>query len=407
METTKIKEDLARIPAHVPADLVMPIGLTEGKEFLEDPHGFMARLHDTHPPLFFSTMEHGADTWVVTGHKDSLFVLRNPDIFTTRDSFQFPRDPDNYFQFIPIEIDPPDHKKYRKILDPLFSPQAVARMENQMRELAVSLIDGFANNGHCEFTTEFGRPFPVSVFLRLMGLPLDMRDTFVRWVMGLLHAQSREVAEQSMKEIASYLSLAIKEKSENPDDGVISTIIRASVDGEPLPEREIFGFVFFLFIAGLDTVFATLNNAFLWLTLNPTRRQEILENPEIFENVVDEIIRFFGVTFSGRVLAKDYEMHGVKMMKGDRIVCVLPAANFDPSVFPEPMDMNFSRPLRPNLSFSGGHHSCMGRHLARMEMRIALSEFLKRIPDFKLKEGTNIEYWPGGVVGPKTLPITW
>lgn len=395
------------IPNHVPEALVLPIGLTEGAEFLSNPHGFMASLHDTHPPIFYSLMEHAEDTWVVTGHGDCLNILRDHEVFTTRGSFQFPRDPDNYFEFIPIEIEPPEHRKYRAILDPLFTPRAIAQMELQMRSLASGLIDSFIDHGGCEFTTEFSRPFPVSVFLNLMGLPLDMRDTFVGWVMGLLHGQSRDVAAKSMREISSYLATVIKEKHKQPDDGVISTIVRATPGGSRLSEREIFGFVFFLFIAGLDTVFATLNNVFLWLAQHGERKRELILEPSLQGAAMNEMIRCFGVTFAGRILAQDHEMHGVDMKKGDRVVCVLPAANYDPKVFENPKITDFRRPLRPVLSFSGGSHSCMGRHLAQMEMDIALSEILKRIPDFTLKENSPIEYWPGGVVGPRSLPLIW
>ena len=395
------------IPDHVPRELILPIGLSEGPEFLADPYGLMASLHETHPALFYSTFEHGENAWMVTHHDDILFVLRNPQIFTTRGTFQFPRSPENYFDFIPIEIDPPDHKKYRDILNAMFAPPAIAKLESTMRRLAIQLIDGFIDNGECEFTAEFSRPFPVSVFLGLMGLPLNMRDTFVGWAMGLLHAQDKDAAAHAMIEIATYLSQVIKEKTQSPGDDVISTIVQARPEGEPLGDNEVFGFVFFLFIAGLDTVFATLNNAFLWLATHPQQRREIIENPNRIDGAVDELLRYFGVTFSGRLLARDYEMHGVKMKKGDRIICVLPAANFDPAVFQNPTAMDFQRPLRPNLSFSGGPHGCMGRHLARLEMKISVQEFLRRIPDFQLKEGAGIEYWPGGVVGPKALPFTW
>jgi cytochrome P450 len=115
----------------------------------------------------------------------------------------------------------------------------------------------------------------------------------------------------------------------------------------------------------------------------------------------------FSVTFSGRNLTQDYEIQGVKMKKGDKVTCVLPAANCDPAAFENPKEVNFHRPRKPTLAFTAGVHSCMGAHLARLEMKIALTEFLRRIPNFQVKEGTKIEYWPGGVVGPKTVPLSW
>lgn len=395
------------IPAHVPPELVRPIGLTEGPEFLAAPHAFMAGLHETQPRIFFSTGQHVRGAWMLTHYDDAYFVLRHPEIFTTAGATPFPRDPDNYFYFIPLEIDPPEHRKYRSILDPMFSPKAIAQMEGNIRRQANNLIDQFVGKGECEFTKDFGRPLPVFVFLDLMGLPQSMLDTFVDWAVGLLHAQDRAIAERVMRETAAYLQSVIKEKVKQPDGGVISAIVHAQPGGKPLTGPEIFGFVFFLFIAGLDTVFATLNNVFLWLAENPQRRQEIIDNPDNINATAEELLRVFSVTFSGRTLTQDHEMHGVQMKKGDKITSILPAANYDPAVFEKPKEVNFRRTRKPILAFAGGVHSCMGAHLARMELKVSITEFLRRLPNFEVKPGTKIEYWPGGVVGPKTLPLRW
>jgi cytochrome P450 len=234
-----------------------------------------------------------------------------------------------------------------------------------------------------------------------------MRDTFVGWAMGLLHAQDRKVAEVCMREAVAYLKEAIAEKKQKPDDSVLSQIVYGNAAGEPLTPQEVFGFTFFLFIAGLDTVFATLNNVFVWFALNPERRREVIANPDHIDATVEELLRVFSVTFSGRTLTQDYELRGVRMKKGDKITSILPAANFDPAAFENPKEVNFRRKRKPNLAFAGGVHSCMGAHLARLEMKICIAEFLRRIPDFRLKEGTKIEYWPGGVVGPKSVPLRW
>jgi cytochrome P450 len=395
------------VPDHVPKELLRPIGLTEGPEFLAAPHAFMAGLHRTHPPIFFSTSEHAGNAWMLINYEDVYFVLRHPEIFTTAGATPFPRDPNDYFYMIPLEMDPPHHRKYRAMIDPMISPKAVAAMEASIVKLANDLIDEFIDKGECEFTTEFGRPLPVSVFLGIMGLPQEMRDTFVGWAMGLLHAQNREIAARCMKETVAYLKTAIADKRQHPDNSVLSTIVHGKANGEALPAQEVFGFTFFLFIAGLDTVFATLNNVFVWLAQNPDRRQEIIDNPDNINATLEELLRVFSVTFSGRTLTQDYELHGVKMRQGDKITSILPAANYDPSAFENPTQVNFRRPRKPNLAFAGGVHSCMGAHLARLEMRICLQEFLRRIPNFRLKEGTKIEYWPGGVIGPKSVPLAW
>ena len=210
-----------------------------------------------------------------------------------------------------------------------------------------------------------------------------------------------------MRETVAYLKEAIAEKKRTPDESVLSEIVHGKAAGEPLTPQEVFGFTFFLFIAGLDTVFATLNNVFVWFAQNPDRRREVLANPDNIDATVEELLRVFSVTFSGRTLTQDYEMRGVKFKKGDKITSILPAANYDPAAFENPKDVNFRRKRKPNLAFAGGVHSCMGAHLARLEMKICITQFLRRIPDFALASGTKIEYWPGGVVGPKSVPLVW
>ena len=396
----------SQIPPHVPKELVRSIGLTTGSEFLAAPHDFMAKLHEKEPPIFYDVNDF-CNAWQLIKHEDALFALRHPEYFSNEGATPFPRDPNDYFYFIPIEIDPPQHRKYRNIVDPLFSPQGVLKLEGLIRQQARDLLDQFADKGECEFTTAFGRPLPVSVFLDIMGLPQNMRDTFVQWAVDLLHGQDRETMGKAMKLISAYIKQAIAEKRANPDDGVVSRIVHAAPDGVKLSEKEIFGFVIFLFIGGLDTVFATLNNIWLWLAQNPERCQEIINRPNDINAIVEELLRRWSVTFSGRVVAKDVEMRGVRMKAGDRVTSILPACNFDPDVFPDPLKVDFDRPRKTILAFTVGVHSCMGGHLARLEVKIALQEWLRRIPKFSVKPGAKIEYRPGGVVGPKYLPLVW
>lgn len=395
-----------QVPDHVDPALIRSAGITFGPEFLAAPHKFMADLHKNYPPVFYDVNPFN-NSWQAIRHADALFILRNADIFSNEGATPFPRDPDDYFNFIPIEIDPPHHRKYRNIVDPLFSPQGVIKLEATMRQLANELIDQIIDKGESEFTHDFGRPFPVTIFLRLMGLPISMTDTFVDWAVALLHSNDRAIMAETMASISAYLKQAIAEKKANPDDGVISRIAHAAPDGQPLCDKEVFGFVIFLFIGGLDTVFATLNNIWLWLAQNPDRRQEMINDPDNINAQVEELLRVHSVTFSGRTVKQEVELSGAKLMPGDKVTCILPACNFDPDVFPNPTEVDFHRPKKIILAFTVGVHSCMGAHLARLETKIAIQEWLKRIPDFSVKPGEKIEYRPGGVVGPHHLPLVW
>jgi cytochrome P450 len=396
------------LPEHVPADLVREISLAYSPEFLADPYRLLSSMHENYPPVFY-TPGGGANPaqWMFTKHADCLRILREADTFTSKGTTPFPRDPDDWFWFIPVEIEPPEHRKYRNLLDPFFSPTGVLRLQQQVRDLANDLIDGFIDRGHCEFTEEFSRPLPVSVFLGIMGLPQDRRDQFVKWTMDLLHSQDLATVQKATDDIGAYLKEAIAERREKPDNGALSGIVHGQIDGRPMTDKEIFGFAFFVFIAGIDTVYATFNNVWNWLAANPERRHEILAEPDNIANVVEELHRVFTVTFSGRVVKRDAEIGGVQLKTGDRVMSVLPAANFDPAVWDNPREVNFHRPRKSILAFAGGVHSCMGAHLARLEMKVCLQEFLRRIPDFQVKPGTELQYLPGGVIGPKRLPLEW
>jgi len=395
-----------QIPSHVSPELVRSAGLIVSPEFLAGPHDYMAAMHQKFPPVFYNVSPQ-MNAWMLTKHEDCLFVLRHADIFMNRDATPFPRDPDDYFFFIPQEIDPPQHRKYRNIVDPLFCPAGVKQLEGLIRQRANTLIDGFIDKGECQFTTAFGRPLPVSVFLDIMGLPQDMRDTFVSWADTMIHSQDPAEVGVAFGKAIEYLKGAIAEKKANPDNGVISLIANARIDGRPLSDKEVFGFVCFLWIGGLDTVYATLNNIWLWLAQNPERVQEIIDRPDDIDAIVEELLRRYSVTFSARVVAKDVELRGVQMKKGDRVMTCLPAANFDPEVFPDPLKVDFDRPRKTILAFTVGVHSCMGGHLARLELKVALQEWLRRIPKFSVKPDATIAYKPGGVVGPAAVPLVW
>lgn len=395
-----------QVPAHVPPKLIRQAGVIYSPEFLADPYKFFAAMHGKFPPIFYDVGPFG-NAWVMTKHEDALFALRHAEYFSNEDATPFPRDPEDYFYFIPIEIDPPEHRKYRNIVDPIVSPQGVLKLEERIRALANELIDDIIDKGECEFDEAFGRPLPVLVFLDLMGLPRDMCDTFVSWAMALLHSNDRQIMGDTLKTIGDYLKTAIADKEANPDDGLVSRIVHAEIEGKKISEKEAFGFVTFLFIAGLDTVFATLNNMWLWLANNPERRQEIIDNPDNINAQVEELLRVFSVTFSGRTVARDVEIRGVQFKKGDKVTSILPACNYDPDVFPNPTEVNFHRPKKIILAFTVGVHSCMGAHLARLEIKIAIQEWLKRIPDFKVKPGAETIYRPGGVIGPESVPLVW
>ena len=395
------------VPGHVPAELVRNIGLIVSEQYLADPFRYLAGLHSDHPPIFYDTSSSMGPCWMIIKHDLAFRALRDTEHFIIDHAEAFPRDPDKYFKLIPLESHPPDHRKYRLILDSLLSPKGVLKLEHDIRLLANQLIDRFIAKGECEFTADFARRLPVSVFLNLMGLPLSMLDQFVTWVVSLIQLPDPAHAKQVMADIENYLLSVIADKRACPDDGAISQIAHARIDGEALPERDVLGYAFFLFVAGIDTVYSSFNSIWAWMARNPDRVREMSADSENINNQVEELYRAFGSSFSGRTVSKDLKLGGVTMKAGDRLMGFIPACNYDPDIYPDSSEIRFDRPRKPLLTFGGGIHSCMGAHLARLELKVALQEWFRRIPEFTIKSGAEITYVPNAVVGPIKVPLVW
>lgn len=306
----------------------------------------------------------------------------------------------NVRPLIPLQIDPPEHAKYRRILDPLFTPREMARREPLVTELVNEMIDRFAARGECDFHAEFAVPLPCTVFLQLLGLPLEDLDRFLLWKDGVIrpagdsgfdrrHKSSAGVAQQ----IYEYFDKAIDEHIAVPRDDVLSAMIAADVGGQPLSREELLDICFLFLIAGLDTVTDSLDCFFVYLARHPQHRRQLVERPDVLPGAVEELLRWeTPVPGVARVATQDVEVGGCPISKGERVSPLLGAANTDPAEFPDPETVDFTRSPNRHRAFGGGPHRCLGSHLARMELRVALREFHRRIPDYEIKPGTQLTY---------------
>jgi cytochrome P450 len=234
-----------------------------------------------------------------------------------------------------------------------------------------------------------------------------MRTEFLAWEYEVLHATDMEVRKRGLKKIIDYLRGAIEDRRQHLGDDLISFAIKARIDGEPISEDDLMGIVFMLYIGGLDTVVATLGFMFRFLANSPEHRRDLIDHPEIIPDAVDEMLRAFASVNGSREVTRDTEFAGVQMKKGDRVFVATIAANRDPTEFPDPHKVDFRRENKRHLTFLVGPHRCIGSHLARRELRIALAEWLKRIPDFSVKPGAVMPAHAGGVWGIEYLPLAW
>jgi cytochrome P450 len=310
----------------------------------------------------------------------------------------------NIRPLIPLQVDPPEHAKYRRILDPLFTPREMARREPGVTELVNQMIDRFADRGECDFHEEFAVPLPCTVFLQLLGLPLEDLDKFLVWKDGVIRPEGavgfgydgrHEASAPVAQEIYDYFDRAIDDHIASPRDDVLSALIAASFKGEggALSREELLDICFLFLIAGLDTVTDSLDCFFVYLARHPEHRHQLVEEPDILPHAIEELLRWeTPVPGVARVAMQDVEVGGCPISKGERVSPLLGAANTDPAEFPDPELVDFNRNPNRHRAFGGGPHRCLGSHLARMELRVAMREFHRRIPDYEIKPGTQLTF---------------
>jgi len=321
----------------------------------------------------------------------------------------------NVRPLIPLSVDPPRHSKYRKILDLLFAPKQMEKLEDDVTARANRFIDAFADRGECHFTNEFAVPYPSSVFLGLMGLPWEELDTFLRLKDGILRpsgnttdAEARaRVQYETGQEIYAYFDAILDERMAEPRDDILDHFLRAEIDGEKLTREEILDICFLFLIAGLDTVTDTLTCSFAYLGAHPEHRRQLVHDPSLIPAAVEELLRWeTPVPNVLRMATGKTEIAGCPVTAGSFIAISLGSANVDEAEFPDAFEVRFDRATNRHLAFGGGVHRCLGSHLARRELRVALREWHRRIPEYEVRPGIELHY-PTGLRSVENLELVW
>ena len=322
--------------------------------------------------------------------EDVEAVLRNPEVFSNRGGVG------NDIRHPPIDYDPPEHSRYRRLLDPIFAPRQVARWESDVRRIANELIDRFIRKGECDIADEFAFPLPATIFLRLMGVPYDDLDEVLRGGGTMTEASAGGAAATSGR-IFGYIARAFDERRIERRDDVLSQLLDFELEGDRLSHDEVLGMAQLLFIAGLDTVNSSLQCFFAFLAQNPSHRQEIVDDPSIIPTAVEEMMRYESpVPAISRVVTRDFAIAGVQVREGERVAVSLMSANTEFNSLERPDEVDFHRPVNRHLGFGGGVHRCAGSHLARLELVCALEEWHMRIPTYHVKPDSEVTYHFGG-----------
>jgi cytochrome P450 len=311
---------------------------------------------------------------------------------------------------IPVDIDPPAHHRYRAILDPLFAPREVARFEPEFRDLANRLIDGFAGRGSCDLVPEFTVPLPSLMFLQILGLPLEDLELLLGLKNAVMHPPSEgDVAAHmrlSGQRIYDYFEENLARRGEARGPDVISRILDAEYEKERLSHEEVIDILSMFALAGLDTVTSSLQCFAVYLGQHPDQRERLVDHPELVPAAVEELLRWESpVMMVARAAATDMDLRGCHIAAGSPVAVLLGSANTDEEAFEHADAVDFDRDPNRHMAFGAGIHRCLGSHLARLELRVALGELLRRLPDYEIKPGVELEWLGPGIRGVTALPI--
>jgi cytochrome P450 len=350
--------------------------------------------------------------YLVVSAQAAEFVLKHPGLFSSKRAFDAVGSP---LPMVPIAFDPPEHARYRRVLQPFFSPRGTASWRPMVRRLAGELIDAFAGRGECDLVAELAVPLPAQVFLTLFGLPLEDRDRLIAWKEALLNNFGFQAGEPPSEraarvgaELYGYLVGHIARRRRQGGGGDLLGLLLADDGDERLSDEEILGLSFLFVLAGLETVTSALSTAFAALAARPALRRRIAADPAAIPDAVEELLRFDGpVVFVPRIAVEDVELAGQLIPAGSYVMVTIAVANRDPAEHADPDTIEVGRQER-HLAFGVGPHRCLGSHLARMEMRCALEEWHRRIPEYELTPGVTPRVtWPAGVVGFDSLPLVF
>jgi cytochrome P450 len=317
-------------------------------------------------------------------------------------------------RLLPQDLNGTEHVKLRRILNQFFAPAAVRRMEEMATQRCIELIEELKPKGSCDFVAEFAIRYPTDLFLALLGLPVSDGDFFLDWsedyFTSLLEGNPERGAE-SKRKIMEYFDRSVNERRENPGDpdvDMVSRLISARIDDEPISQEDILTICLTLMLAGLDTTRSALGFIYAHLAQNDEDRRRITEEPEIIPNALEEFLRAYSLVIqAGREVQEPTEFEGLQLEKGDVVWLGVAQANRDPRKFPEPEKVILDRPgANQHLAFGGGPHRCLGMHLARLELKVVLEEWHKRIPHYRISSGVELRERGGQLTLP-SLPLEW
>ncbi|NNN20886.1 MAG: cytochrome P450 [Acidimicrobiales bacterium] len=378
-------------------------------QYIADPFSIWDELRGSCP---IAHTERRGSTWLPTTYEDVTKIAHDIERFSSAEisviPFEgaVPEDPVLLYGVPPISADPPLHTWTRRLLLPWFSHKNVDAYEEMTRELCKSLVSTFIQNGRADAAADYAQQIPVRVIAHILGVPSEMSDTFTEWVRDVL--EFADDPERRMKGIEGLIIFFIEElekRQSNPGADLLSVLLQSEVEGEVIDARIALGTAALVLIAGVDTTWSAIGSSLWHLATHPDDRKRMVEDKEVWPLAIEELLRAYSPVTMARVVTEDTDYEGCPMKKGDKVLMNFPAANRDPKVFENPDEVILDRAKNRHVAFGSGIHRCAGSNLARMELRVALEEWLSAIPDFSIEEGKEVTWAGGQVRGPRQLPV--
>ena len=350
--------------------------------------------------------------WVLTRYEDIREAFQSPELFCNHSIIA--TNPDPEFRFLPSFSDPPIHMAYRRPMNPWFSPGSVNKLEPQLRELARAEVERVVADGRCDYMSTFGDRFPVAGFLASMGLPLDDADFFVSIVHRMSGATGGDAyaVEQmgaAWGELAAYWADMLAERRKHPLDPTVDFVTMMSqskLNDDPMPDQDILDIMVTLTLGSLDTLKSSLGWQMWHLATHPEDAARLVADPSLIPSAVEEFLRAYPIVSMARKVTQDVDFHGCPMKKDQMVLLTIQAATRDPRVFPEPEKVLIDRNPNRHIAFGASEHRCIGSHLARADLRLAIEEWLRLIPEFEVDSDEPLMA-KGGQVALLELPLRW
>lgn len=346
--------------------------------------------------------------WIITTHEEVLAANKDWETFSSAQGVSLPHNPGAPL-LAPIEVDPPEHRDWRRLLNPLMSPPTVARHEPAMRRIASDLMDEFVAAGQCDLAVDFAWKFvPAALFQLLLGVaPQEVPHTRELAHRIVSHGTTQEEQNQAFADLSDWSLRYLDWRETQPERGdVVDALLRGEMRGRPLTREEMVRAMILLIVAGMDTTSNSIGDLALHLIDDPALTELFRDNEHSVEQIVEEMLRHGSVSFGlSRVTTRETVVAGCRIPQGERVFLLWAGANRDRRVFPDPESFDPSRTPNPHLAFGAGPHRCMGAHFARLMLKVAATEIHARMPGLRLRPGARIEQPPGLVRSTRSLPV--